>query len=172
MACDWDTCWENRQLLTRLIHDWVTALLVFTWSPQRASFDRLLNKGCLKFLFNISKTLIQRDISTGVLHVTKSAAVEIHSLQHEMFVQVLLFFSFFFFPSFSWGFQGKVDIMCSFRPVPNSPPSLLALPPQPQASENSLQCRWLKLAWIEPLCTSYRPDNLSTRRLIRKPQPL
>lgn len=81
----WVTCWENRQLLTSLIHGWVTALLAFIWSPPSKIFDRLLNKVCLKFLFNISKMLIQQDVSSGVLHVTKSAAVEIHSLQHEMF---------------------------------------------------------------------------------------
>lgn len=45
----------------------MTAPLALTWSPLSEIFDRLLNKVCLKFLFNISKTLIQQDVSSGVL---------------------------------------------------------------------------------------------------------
>lgn len=85
------TCWENRQLLTSLIHGWVTALLAFTWAPLSDIFDRLLNKVCLKFLFNISKTLIQQDVSSGVLGVATSAAVEVHSLPRAVFSYVLFF---------------------------------------------------------------------------------
>lgn len=85
MCFFWITCWENGQLLTSLIHGWVTALLSLHMIPLSKIFDRLLKRGLFEVSFNIFKTLIQQDVSTGVLHVTKSAAAEIHSLQHEMF---------------------------------------------------------------------------------------
>lgn len=53
--------------------------------PTEPNLDHLPHNVCLKFLFNISKTLVQQDVSSGVLRVTQSATVEAHSIQQEMF---------------------------------------------------------------------------------------